>query len=387
MRGRYLPVHRKALKHRVSEYAVRNEDNALKSLPLVVDPRVKEGLRIQSVLGRIRSGHAYINNPIPEATFEEVCDILGKSPGRIKRGRQKLVYGYKRCLDQLLKGNTDCLVDGAGFPIFGVNFLKRYKITDAKSALKGVVLGLHDSSYWRNQTVQHYKTDLTGAKKLEIGYGYEFLIDQRELYKSGGSLHNLEERSHSRGEIERLREKGVIIDKPRNGASIQYIRLKEGLGTCDDASLLTVGKMYGPDALVMGFLMDATDTYEKHITHPVKGGVDEQYAEYVLKKWKKKYKEDLLTPEDIMRVIYLGAKNNSPLIPFSSSHRRFVERPQKKGEEGLCCQSTVENHLKFLNKGSQFPCRLGFEGFPSDYFYNALRQRWKSYEERFKVKI
>ena len=79
-----MPVHRKALKHRVSEYAVRNEDNALKSLPLVVDPRVKEGLRIQSVLGRIRSGHAYINNPIPEATFEEVCDILGKSPGRIK---------------------------------------------------------------------------------------------------------------------------------------------------------------------------------------------------------------------------------------------------------------------------------------------------------------
>ncbi len=411
MRGSYSTPNNMPLKYTIPEHTLkfiyRSGRNSPRNFPLVVDDRVKEGLLVQSLLGNIRAGHLTNTPALPETTFEEVCDLLSKSSYRIKQKRENQVYGFRQCFHKLLEGDTNCLVNENGFPIYGVNFLKRYQITNIEAALKGaVLLGLHDSSEWRQLTMEHFGTVLNGNVDINIGHGHEFLISRKQLYKNGGSISNLENEAHKAWEIDRYRDLGVIVNEPNEEATVQYIRSSKGFGTCDDASLLTIGKIYGPDAFVMGFLMDATDTYEKHIINPVEGGIDEQYAREIQSKWKEKHGKDLLTPEEIMRVIYLGAKSNSFFLPFSSSHRRLVERPQRKkkrpsrnepkklrnflikeaqnGPE-LSSQSTVENHIRFLKQGFRFPCNLGFDRFPSIKFYEVMEKRWEMYEKRFQT--
>jgi len=127
----------------------------------------------------------------------------------------------------------------------------------------------------------------------------------------------------------------------------------------------------------MGFLMDATDTYEKHISKPEACGLDKKYAEYIMTEYKKRNGKDLLSDEEIMRVIYLGAKMNSPKIDFSSSHRRLCQRELERDLLVPSTQPTIMNHLDFLEKGEIFNCKLGFARFSSEKFYKRLIDRWE----------
>ena len=345
------------------------------TLDLQLTNEAKKVILPQTVCGRANEGHGFFRGQ--KISGIQISDVVSSIRGINLEGilliRQNMVDEFIWSIGNLMDGKINQLVNKKGQPIYGVSFLSDLPIENDKEAFKGaVIIGRMDSHIWREKTTKKFKTTLKG-KPFKIGYGKEYLINLKKLEPLGLNPHNLSKEAHSKKTIQDYRKKGIIVQKKRKGIETVFIRHKQGLGICDDMAITSLGFLHGEPAMILGWCIDATDTYSKFIKYPVEGGADEWIGEYTAKRWHKKYHEELVTPEECMEIIYLGAKNNVP-ISFSSSHRRFTEK-----EPGANTATFLE-HLNFVRTGRFNPnYHLGFEQIPSRKFYNNIKRRFELY--------
>lgn len=345
------------------------------TLDLQLTDEAKKVILPQTVCGRASEGHGFFRGQ--KISNIQISDIVSSIRGinleEMLLTRQNMVNDFIWSIDNLMQGKINKLINKKGEPIYGVNFLSDLPIQNNKESFKGaVIVGRMDSSIWRERTIKKFKTTLK-KKPLKIGYGKEYLVNLKKLEPSGLNQYNLSKENHSKKTIQDYRKKKIIVQKKRKGIETVFIRHKQGRGICDDMAITSLGFLHGEFAMILGWCIDATDTYSKFIKYPVEGGADEWIGEYTAKKWHKKYHEELATPEECMEVIYLGAKNNVPIY-FSSSHRRFIEK-----EHGANTATFLE-HLNFVKTGKFNPnYHLGFAQIPSKKFYNNLKRRFELY--------
>jgi len=354
----------------------------LLALNIPITLNVKKLLFPQTILGHIQAGHTYfLKHQEINFLMEDVFLALGIDPNEAKIKRETLIYDFKNCLEDLMDGKINKLVDRKGKPVFGNQFLEEIFFDGSREEFKGVVLaGRMDSDYWRRKTVEKYKKNFAG-EELKIGSGQEFLVNTKILDQNGFWFKSmLSCEGHSYEDIEDLKEIGLIVGKEnanKKGIESMFIRTNSGLGCCDDASIISIGLRHCPNAMILGWGIDATDTYTKFVKNPKEGGYDEWLAELEGKRWRRKYKEELVTPEETTEIIYLGTKNNFPWINMSSSHRRFdqIEKGQKF--------PTIINHYNFVKYG-KIPknYQLSFDRMPSELFYEKILQRHQLIEEK-----
>ena len=205
----------------------------------------------------------------------------------------------------------------------------------------------------------------------------------RELERRGEGI-TVSQLANGQWELDTLKELGLYREDGDLSPDTKnlFVRYSPGLGVCDDAAMLTIGKIYGPEAMLFAYLIDATDTYGKNVLNPVNGGVDEQIGVDIQNYWEETTKHPLVSEDEITRVIYLAAKDNSPRINFSSSHRRFCQYEATKSGE-LSSRPTILNHMNYLFRNDNpddYPINLGFDRFWAPNFYKYMEQRWSSYE-------
>lgn len=354
---------------------------------LCVRPEIHNLLLLQSLDGRIRSGHGgFVGNAIPNITFDEVCTLVDLNAQTIRKERQALVSDVDMFIKEVAQGKRDYYKNRDGFPVYGITFLQKkgLRIRNPKQALKGAVLAsFMDSAHYRKRTIDTYGVQLDWQSPLEIGSGEEVLMDLDKLKHYEMSPHIFAEGAWS---IEWLKDIGIAVDNKRskdNNVTNVFVRSEHGAGVCDDAALLSIGKLYGLEAMLFGYLVDATDTYGKFIKYPVNGGVDEQIGHDLQEYWKKEHGKPLVSEEEITRIIYLGAKRNVPRLRFSSSHRRFCEHEKTFGGK-KSKRPTFLNHVNFLYKNDNplsYPYLLGFDRFESHKFYGRMLERWEAFDE------
>lgn len=342
---------------------------------LDIDDQTKHGLIPQSILGHANEGHGFFRgHEIENPTMQGIISAIGMDPYLIRHQRQIMVDDFLDCVNRLMDGETKYLTNKKGKPLFGVNFLNNYRIDlNKETFMGGVLVGRMDSIEWRIKTVEHYKTNFKG-QKLEIGGGKEYPINLERLNEMGLTLEDLAKEEHEETAIKYYKDKKLIAKERRANKNIEtaYVRHKRGKGICDDAALISVGHKYGRSAMLLGFCIDAVDTYSKFIEDVRIGGMDEFIGEHIAKTWKKRYNEEIVTPEQCMEIIYLGAKNNFPKIPISSSHRRFIEY------ENRASNPTFVNHINFVNGNEIKNFKMGFERMSSRKFYSRMKERLKS---------
>jgi hypothetical protein len=330
----------------------------------ITDPLIYKLLLPQTIQGNIAEGHSnFKGEAIPEIEMEDICSALGFNPIEIREQRTQLCYESFECVDAIFNGTRNKLVNKKGEPLFRVEFFKDYQLEIDKDLFKaGVKIGRMDSAYWRKRTVQHYPTTLEG-EAYDNGRGAEHLVNKVMLKDIGLTPLALARKAHG--------------NEQANNPNIEnmFVRYNEGLGICDDLAICTVRALHGESGARLGLAIDAMDTYGKWITSAVNGGLDEFFAEYIVQKWQEKYNEKLVSDEECLELIYLASKSNIKISPFSSSHRRFIQKESKNANY------TFLEHMKFIETGQGIPnIKLGFHRTPSKQFYENLRQRFDAYK-------
>jgi hypothetical protein len=332
----------------------------------------------QTILGRVRKGHGIFNeNANPEIEISKILKPLDIPKDAFLEERQKYIDEFNSCLNNIIQGKRK-ICGPKEEPLFRLQKIyEQFKQIDSpKNFLKGAYLvSMMDTPKWRKETLKYYPKDLDNTL-FKMGYGKEYPIRMEILKENNISIQELQEESHSDEKIIELIEKGIICSKGKD-LKMCYIRHKTGAGICDDKALIAIGKIYGIEAMIGGFYMDATDTYTKFTSKIVNKGWDEYLGEKIFKEWKEKYHEPIATSKEIMEIIYLGAKNNMKSSKtFSSSHRRFIESEEKQENP------TFLNHIDFVQNGTKKEFKLGFEREDSIKFYQKEEKIFMKYEEQ-----
>ncbi len=354
---------------------VREDLAAMKKrVNLQLHPSIWDALLVQSIHGHAIEGHCKFREAgqsFPQATIEDIVIAAGLDLPAIRSERQKLVDQVYTWANHALenKNMTRLVLDGE--PLLGALFLRDY-VVEPKEVLKGMVLaGFMDNYDTRQKTVQHYKKTFNG-RDLEIGGGETHLVNSKQLLMFLGSPKALAEAEHDLEALDYLRRMDVIVDKRGTGVTGTYIRRKIGPGTSDDMAFVTIGKRHGVGAMLGAFVVDAIDTYDKLVQYPIVGGLDEQLGAHIQQSWKSMYGKPLMTEGEIMEVIYFAAKDNTPKLGVSSSHRRFVEIPEGTERNS---KATVELHIKYVLGQSLPKFRIGYEQIASEAFYDNANSR------------
>ena len=390
---------RKGKKHQISKIEldrmIQTQFNQLmEETELATDEETKIALVPQSVYGRAINGHAiFKEKKFPNMTIERIIDGVGLNTSCIRNYHDGLIAEYDITINKIFDKELEFLVTSSGKPLFGVDFLRHYKLdlkNEYKEILQGIILaGRMDTIEWRRKTLSTFNVKLNSRKlqKLNIGGGKEHPINLNLLNEAGITPKSLTTRAYSEKEILDLAQKGIIAkeeDEKSQKVENLFIRYQEGPGVCDDLALIGIGKMCGEGGFLTAFCTDAVDTYSKFMARSLIGGADEYCCEKLATRWKEKYNEELVTPEQCMKIIYFGAKNNEKQIEMSSSHRRFIEYEKKCGKKGnkgkISSLPTILHHLEFVKNG-KFPknIQLGFTRMRSEEFYEIARGRFRHF--------
>lgn len=353
----------------------------LMGLKFVVSRESLQYLLPQSVLGRALHGHGgFIDDngvalKFVDADFDRICSILESQTPQLSH---LVVRGERNRQIERLHQHLLTHIDQPNFPLydqhgplFGIDFLKDRRV-ETRSFLQGLVLaGWMDSYGWRKRTLRALPETFRKTP-LELGGGEIYVIDRERFRQTG--LTDMGQRAVAAAEISSLVELGAIHPRRQVYQYPQYdqvyVRHAEGLGICDDLALLYIGRIYGPDAMLGGFLMDAVDSYDKFLLHFQPGGMDAFLAKTVQKRWREITGEALVTPTEIHRLIHFAAKRNTPTTLLSSSHRRFIQV-----EEGAKLP-TILHHWNFLQGKPLSNIKLGFARVPAETFYQLAMERF-----------
>ncbi len=336
----------------------------------------------QSVVGRAQNGHGWFTDEygspliFREATFDRVLTELEKSwpdmrGDEVRAGRSRLVETVR---DHVLS-NLDTRVmslETADGPLMGVDFLRGVEV-DTRDFLRGLVLaGFMDDEAHRRMTVAWRGRNFAGDPYV-LGGG-EIRIVDRQLFRMTGIVDPGRDPwdDETLGELERI---GVVMPEtedrewafPRYDQA--YFRRRRGEGVCDDLAMIRIGAEHGYDAMLGAFLMDAIDTYDKHLARFTSKGVDLALAETVQELWRERTDAPLVSGEEILDLIWFAAKNNTPQTSLSSSHRRLIQT-ESRGRV-----PTLRHHWKFIMGETLDDVKLGFARVPAREFYAMARTR------------
>jgi len=360
----------------------------LMSLDLAVEQSAKRLLLPQSVLGRAQNGHGWFADDygtslcFGEATFDRVVTALEYDDPSLKgylirKQRSRLL----NLLREYLLANLDTSemsLEINGHGMLGVEFLRGRNV-DTKLFFTGMVLaGYMDDYLQRKQTISFYKTAFDGAP-LVIGGGDQYIVRPERLAACGIDDPGAVEFSDR--DINTMHQLGIIVTGPAAVLPKKepaysypeydqvYFRRQFGDGVCDDLALIFIGARYGFDAMLGAFVMDAVDTYDKYLWTYSAHGFDTVLAEIVQQKWQECYGSPLVDSQQIFELIRFAAKQNFPVCPLSSSHRRLTQI-----ERGANIP-TVLNHWQFLQQKPVWDIALGFSRFSGKEFYKIADSR------------
>lgn len=345
-------------------------------------PEVLRALLPQSVVGRAQNGHGWFTDAygapliFREATFDRVLTELEKTwPGmrgdRVRETRSRLVETVRDHVLARLDTRTMGLETADG-PLLGIDFLRGVEV-DTRDFLRGMVLaGFMDDEGHRRMTVAWRGRDFAGDPYL-LGGG-EIRIVDRERFRLTGIV----DAGRAPWDDEALRELehlGVVMPDredrvwtyPRYDQA--YFRRSPGEGVCDDLAMIRIGAEHGYDALLGAFVMDALDTYDKHLARFTSKGTDLALAESIQEAFRERGDAPLVPGEEILDLIWFAAKNNAPPVPLSSSHRRLLQT-ESRGR-----RPTLLHHWRFLAGETLDDIKLGFSRLPAREFYASARAR------------
>ncbi len=336
----------------------------------------------QSVVGRARNGHGWFTDEygsplvFREATFDRVLTELERTwpemrGDRVREARSRLVETVRDHVLARLQTRTMGLETAEG-PLLGVDFLRGVEV-DTRDFLRGMVLaGFMDDEAHRRMTVAWRGRAFDGEPYL-LGGG-EIRIVDRERFRLTGIVDPGREPwdDEALRELERLGvvlpdRDGVVWTYPQYDQA--YFRRRPGYGVCDDLAMIRIGAEHGFDAMLGAFVMDALDTYDKHLDRFTSKGSDLALAEAIQEAWRERTDEPLVPGEEILDLIWFAAKNNTPPSPLSSSHRRLIQI-ESRGK-----QPTLLHHWRFISGETLDDIKLGFSRVPAREFYALARSR------------
>lgn len=390
---------------------------------------LNQTLRGLSIVGHAQQGHGQFSRPYPQTTILDISEAIRKKDyHKIQEDRRRTSYhidSARRTLEELVDISTfkdkttsrlydistdsilllDLLAPDNQTPLYGfLQFNKdNYKMENPIAFLRGFYIASQmDSSEMRQKTVKRFEKNLN-EEKLSIGSGSCYVADLRKIRKENIDIKELSTNAQDSDKVKWFHDNGILIERTTlkshkadryNHSHINlFVREVEGMGCCDDATMITISMMHtklGIEAAIDAFhgaaLIDTIDTIDKFSALPLTGGTDEYLGKHINEIYKRRTGFELASEEEITTAIYLGAKNNHPSIPFSSSVRRFheLQRINRRGENFTPFQA----HLKFIQNNEITPgIGLGFERFSSDKFYDIMDQRLDALREKTNIQI
>lgn len=337
----------------------------------------------QSVLGRAQNGHGWFidDDGIPlkftDATFDNICTVLEDQYPQLSNIKVRTWRNHQ--IDRLnshillnIEEDSMMLEDDEG-PLFGTSFLTGRQV-NTQNLLKGMILAGHmDTFIFRRKMLGQYPNTFNGTP-LQMGGGQIYVVHRDNFRKM--ALGNTGKRVFRNKQITELTNLNVIDnEKVEYSYPIYdqaYFRLREGDGISDDLAMLYIGKIYGLDAMMGAFLMDAVDTYDKYLMQFYPGGMDGRLTDRIVSATANLFDQPLITDNEAYKMIHFAAKENTPSIMLSSSHRRFIQY-----EDGSN-KPTLLHHWAFLQGEKLNNIKLGFNRTPSHKFYKMVTKRFQS---------
>jgi hypothetical protein len=363
---------------------VLSDFNYLLSLKFVCEREVLQVLLPQSVVGRAMTGQGWFTDtdgyPIvfEDVTFDNILTVIEEQYHNlnnifVRTLRTELInHVFSHVLDNI---DTDTMsLERNGKPLLGIKLLEKRKVK-TRAFLQGMVIaGFMDDYELRQNTVEHYKTDFMGDI-FDIGGGEQFVVDRKNFKLLG--IKEPGKAEFSNEDIEKLIKSGTVFNDVSGNYTYPehdkvFFRFKDDFGISDDLALISIGAIYGFDAMLGALVMDAIDTYEKYLIEFKPYGEDKNFAKKLQKNFEKTEGKPLVSKEEIMRIIYIAAKNNFPKTYLSSSHRRFIQV-----EKGATVP-TILNHWNFVSgEAPVYDILLGYSQVPAKKFYSTAYLRLK----------
>lgn len=359
--------------------------NYLLSLNFTCRRQILQVLLPQSVVGRAMTGRGWFTDkdglPIKfsDVTFDKVLSAIEDQFSELNNmfARSYRSDLINNAFDHI-KDNFDSdtlLLEIECEELLGVNFFKNNTV-NTKTFLKGMVIaGFMDDYQMRQNTVKKYGKDFMG-NIFDIGGGEQFIVKRKEFELLG--INDPGKIEFTEDDIEKLEDSGTVFSSCTEKFSYpeyekMFFRFKDDYGISDDLALISIGAIYGYDAMLGAFFMDAIDTYEKYLIEFSACGEDKNFAKIIQNYFIKKNGFPLISNEEIEKIIYISAKNNSPITYLSSSHRRFIQ--VEKGST----VPTFLNHWNFVSGDSPlYDVLLGYSKLPAKKFYTIAYQRLKN---------
>jgi hypothetical protein len=385
--------------------------------------------------GNAKSGHRKYTKPYPDTT---VVDILRENYHEapsiakyIRKDMNKEFRGIRVMNLELLKIYADEIklensylynketrkINLINFltkdHAYGSNFFSPDQNTletkeDIEAYLKGFVLGgaIMDSEDWRARADKFLLDEfnvihLTGRGMCHIGHSDAIREQSEHTYQS------FSERKWDKEEFEGLESKGLIsfdneIYKGRRynpNEFALFIRTEEGLGCCDDLSIITgsaqylhKGVRYARNVAVGISSADHMDTGDKVQAFPVTGGADEMIGNELEQEFKRLTGRELLTLEEKMTII-IGGMKNSPLslmgrqrgltenlnTVISDSVTNFTSFQEAPNGEFI---TPLQSHMRYLGINEKTRgLGFGYERVKSERLYKIADRRIEVLED------
>jgi len=356
----------------------------LMSQNIAAPAEVLEVLLPQSVVGRAQNGHGWFVDeygaPLAfrEASFDRVLSQLeGVWPhlrhDDVRRRRTVLTETVSDHVLAHVHQAEFALETGSG-PLLGAEFLAGREV-NAEAFLSGMVMaGFMDDIDHRRRARKLHQRDFDG-EWYELGGG-EIRVVNRGLFQAAGIGDAGQDAWDDHG-LEELERVGVLMPEDERVWEYPhydqvYFRRRLGDGVCDDLALIAIGIRYGLDALLGAFVMDGLDTYDKFLSRFTTKGSDTRLAEHIQTAWQERHGRPLVAEEEILDLIWFAAKNNSPRVNLSSSHRRLLQT------EAGATVPTALHHWRFVDGRSLTSIKLGFTRIPAQDFYRAAEERCRA---------
>ncbi len=360
----------------------RDDFSYLMAQRIAAPAGVREILLPQSVVGRAQSGHGWFVDEFGaplcfrEATFDRVLTELERAwpdlrSDRVRARRSALVDQVRDHVLARLDTTTMGLETADG-PLLGAEFLAGREV-DTVAFLKGLVLaGFMDEEGHRRMAHNWHRRAFDG-ELYELGGGEIRIVDVAKFEQTG--IVDPGQQPWDDPALRELEQIGVVMplesagDYPWPRYDQAYFRRRLGEGVCDDLALIRIGAEHGCDALLGAFVMDALDTYDKHLLSYTSKGSDQALAEEIQDRWRERTGRPLASGEEILDLIWFAAKNNTPRTSLSSSHRRFLQT------EAGAREPTLLHHWSFLQGRPLADIKLGFARVPAREFYEIAHRR------------
>jgi len=343
-----------------AEMIRRDFENLKRQERLETTRDIESLIYMQSIEGRSHNGAgAFGKRSYVNTTIDDIVRALGLKPGSVKTKRQILIDQVIKFAKKVCEGGSpSTLLDEKGKPFLGWPGLKG-RTVNPHDVMKGLYMGgLRDGIETRKKAEEKYK--------ITIGGGNCYIVDLHIMHEMNLDGEILAHEAHEH-EIDQYKKKGLIVEGKKTDEDhyrYLYIRHRIGPGQSDDAAFIIAGLLYNVDVAFGVFLADAIDTLEKYVWDY--SDQDQDLSDYI----KENYKDLGVTDDEVLQFAYLSA------IPVEieeevpdSSLRYFLTTDKMTG------QSTLSNHLNFIEGKPYFPITVSYKRILTTTFYRYIKKR------------